>query len=385
MNSKCKRDAKPIPRINETLEWLTGNAWFSSVDLMSGYWQIPLAKESIQLTAFTAGSDQLYAFQRIPFGHTSSGNYFQRAMEDVLNNLLYKHCLVYLDDICIMSNDFDGHLKAMDWVFDRLFKSGVKLKPKKWHCWHKKGLKFLGHLVSGDGICCDPEKTNAIKNWNQPESTRDCRRFLGLIGYYRKFILNFSKRASPISDLLKGKVVKRGKSTKFVPITFNWTETHQKSFEDFKTTLLNDVVLKYPNYEHPFILEIDASHGAFGAVLSPGMRWKRRPVAFGSRKTLAREQLYPAHKLEFAALRWAVCVKYRDYLHHSFVDVYTDSNPVVYILKKMDIDAVSQRWCAELAKFDFKIHYRSGKTNTAADSLSRMVEPDQPDPLVLKQ
>ena len=166
---------------------------------------------------------------------------------------------------------------------------------------------------------------------------------------------------------------------------FNWMETQQKSFEDLKTTLLNDVVLKYPNYEHPFILEIDASRGAFGAVLSQECDGKRMPGAFGSRKTLASEQFYPAHKLEFSALRWAVCIKYRDYLHHSFVDVYTDSNPVAYILKKMDIDSVSQRLWAELAQFDFKIHYRSGKTNTAADSLLRMVEPNQPDPLVLKR
>ena len=384
LNLQCKRDAKPIPRINETLEWMAGNSMFSSVDLMSGYWQIPLAKDSIELTAFTAGSEQLYAFQRIPFGHTSSGNYFQRAMEDVLKGLIYKHCLVYLDDVCILSKNFDGHIEAMDLVFERMYSSGLRLKPKKCKLF-KKELKFLGHMVSGEGIKCDPEKVKLIKEWKEPESTRDCRKFLGVVGYYRKFITNFSKRASPITDLLKGKTVKRGKSTKFVPVTFYWNDAQQKSFDDLKTTLLDEIVLKYPDYHRPFILEIDASRGAYGAVLSQEVDGRRLPVAFASKKTSSTEQVYPAHKLEFAALRWAVCQKFREYLHHSFVDVYTDSNPVVYILNKMDIDAVSQRWCAELAKFDFKIHYRTGKSNTAADSLSRIAEPDQVDPVIMKR
>lgn len=384
VNSKCKKDAKPIPRIDEVLQWLAGNSFFSCTDLMSGYWQVPLDKESQELTAFTAGSEQLYSFQRVPFGHTSSGNFFQRAMEDVLKSLIFKHCIVYLDDICIISKDFDGHCKSVDLVFDRLMNSGLKLKPKKCKLF-KRQLKFLGHLVTEEGIKCDPEKTQLIRDWEEPKSTRDCRRFLGVIGYYRKFVSDFSRRAAPITDLLKGKTVKRGSHRKFVPVPFVWGEAQRNSFLDLKQTLLDDIVLMYPDYSRGFILEIDASRAGYGAVLSQEIDGKRRPVAFGSRKTSLPETAYPAHKLEFAALRWAVCQRFREYLHHSTVDIYTDSNPVVYILKKMEIDAVSQRWCAELARYDFKIHYRSGKTNTVADSLSRMTEPAQVDKTVIKK
>lgn len=385
LNTKCKRDAKAIPRIDETLQWLSGNSYFSSTDLLSGYWQIPLDEASQELTAFTAGSEQLYAFQRVPFGHTNSGNHFQRAMEDVLRGLIYKHCIVYLDDICIISKDFDGHCKSVELVFDRLLSSGLKLKPRKC-CLFRRQLRFLGHLVSGAGVRCDPDKTRVIEEWEEPKSTKDCRRFLGVVGFYRKFISNFSKRASPITDLLKGSTIKRSNGRKkFVPVPFEWGDEQKKSFLDLRRALLDDVVLKYPDYERPFILEIDASRAGYGAVLSQMHEGRRLPVAFGSRKTSKAESMYPAHKLEFAALRWSVCQKFRDYLHHSFVDVYTDSNPVVYILQKLEIDAVSQRWCAELAKYDFKIHYRSGKTNTVADSLSRLTEADGADPVALKK
>ena len=384
LNSKCKRDAKPIPRIDETLQWLSGNSYFSSTDLISGYWQVPLDKASQEVTAFTAGSEQLYAFQRVPFGHTSSGNFFQRAMEDVLRNLLYKHCLIYLDDVCIISKTFDGHCRSMDLVFERLLSSGLKLKPKKC-CLFKRELKFLGHLVSGEGIRCDPDKTKIIDEWEEPQSTRDCRRFLGVVGYYRKFMKNFSVRAAPITDLLKGKTVQRGKHKKFVPVPFKWGDDQRKSFHDLRRALIDDIVLKYPDFEKPFVLEVDASRAGFGAVLSQEHNGKRLPVAFGSRKASVTESTYPAHKLEFAALRWAVCQRFKDYLHHSYVDIHTDSNPVIYILRKLEIDAVAQRWCAELAKYDFKIHYKAGKTNTVADSLSRMTDPEQLDPIVLKK
>lgn len=376
VNSKCKRDAKPIPRIDETLSTLHGNTYFSTTDLLSGYWQVPLHPDSKDITAFTAGSEKLYRFERVPFGHTGSGAHFQRCMEDVLQNLLYKHCLIYLDDVCIMSKDFDSHLTSIELVFRRLLDAGLKLKPKKCNLF-KQELKFLGHIVSGEGIKCDPDKTNVIQEWKRPETTRETRSFLGLVGYYRKFITNFSVRASPLTDLLKGKKVKRGDSKKFVPVPFLWTTECEESFIDLKSTLINDICLNFPDFDKDYILEIDASRGGYGAVLSQEVDGKRKPIAFGSKRTSLAESNYPAHKLEFAALRWAVTQKFREYLYHSFADVYTDSNPVVYILQKLDIDAVTQRWIADLAKFDFKIHYRTGKSNTAADSLSRMYSPEQ--------
>ena len=184
--------------------------------------------------------------------------------------------------------------------------------------------------------------------------------------------------ASALTQLLKGKLVKRDRSKMFVPVPFKWEHHQQKAFDELKHSLLKDVCLVHPDYSEPFVLEIDASRGALGAVLSQKTnKGELRPVAFASRKTNKADSNYPAHRLEFLALRWAVTVKFKDYLQYSQFRVLTDSNPLAYILKKLEVDAVSQRWAAELSRFDFDIEYRSGKSNTTADSLSRLAEPNK--------
>ena len=385
LNKQCKKDAKPLPRIDETLESLREHKYFSTCDLLSGYWQIALSEESKDCTAFSAGSEKLYSFERIPFGHSGSGSFFQRSIEEVLKNLLFKYCVVYLDDILItgIGKSFDVHCDALDLVFQRLLDSGLKLKPQKCDLF-KTSIKYLGFVVSDDGIRTDSDKTKVIQDWEVPTNTRDVRKFLGVVGYFRKFIADYSKRAAPLTDLLKGKLITRGTRKKFDAVEFYWNKPQQDAFEDLKEALLADVCLEYPDYSLPFVLEIDASRGGLGAVLSQKHDGKLRPIAFASRKTSPSEVNYPSHKLEFLALKWAVTQKFKDYLHQSFCDIYTDNNPVAYMVNKMNIDATSQRWCAELAKYDFLVHYRTGKSNTAADSLSRLTEPEKVDQDALK-
>ena len=374
LNAQAKKDAKPLPRIDDTLSLLNGNSFFSSLDLISGYWQLMLDDESKPLTAFSAGSETLYEFNRVPFGYSSSGMCFQRSIEAVLKDVMYTHCLVYLDDILVKSPDLKSHLHSLDLVFTRLSDSGLKLKPKKCDLFTNE-VKFLGFLVSPDGIHPDPDKTTLIKEWAVPDSTKAVRQYLGIIGYYRKFIPKFSLKAAPLTELLKGKLVKRGNHKTFVPVQFYWTETQQQSFEELRRVLLEEVCLTHPDFNLPFTLEIDASRGALGAVLSQEKDGKLRPIAFASRKTNTAESNYAAHRLEFLALKWAVTNKFKDYLQYAPFKVLTDNNPLLYILRKLDIDAVSQRWAAELSKYDFEIIYRSGKSNTAADSLSRLTTP----------
>ena len=378
LNSQAKRDAKPLPRIEETLSLLNGNKFFSSCDLLSGYWQLELDNESKALTAFSAGSEALYEFNRLPFGYSSSGMHFQRSVENVLRDLMYSHCLIYLDDILIKSYDLQSHINSLDLVFSRLFEAGLRLKAKKCHLFQHE-VKFLGFLVTPQGIKTDPDKTLLIKNWPVPTTTREVRQYLGIVSYYRKFIPQFSKTATPLTELLKGKLVNRGNHKMFVPVEFVWTDRQQSAFEELRRALLEDVCLNHPDFSQPFVLEIDASRGALGAVLSQEVNGQLRPIAFASRKTNSAESNYPAHRLEFLALKWAVTTKFRDYLQYTPFKVLTDNNPLLYILNKLDIDAVSQRWIAELSKYDFQIVYRTGKSNTAADSLSRLTSPIKDD------
>ena len=382
LNKQCKKDAKPLPRIEETLSRLEGNVLFSSVDMLSGYWQLPLSKDSKECTAFSAGSGKLYQWERMPFGHTGAGSFFQRCIENVLSGLLYTNCLCYLDDVLIIGKSFSDHCKSLDLVLTSLFEAGLKLKPSKCFMFQDK-IKYLGHMVSDKGISTDPGKLSSIKEWPTPTSTKEVRQFYGLASYYRKFLPNFAKVSSPLTELLKGTRVKRGNHSKFVPVPFVWGKSQEQSFSGLKHGLCQNVCLKHPDFSKPFVLELDASRGGLGAVLAQEKDGSIRPVAFASRKTTLSESNYPSHKLEFLALKWAVTKKFKDYLLYNYFDVYTDNNPVAYIVNKLDIDAVSQRWMAELSKFNFKVHYRTGKSNLAADSLSRLYDAPKCDRSVL--
>ena len=237
LNAQAKRDAKYFPRIDETLSLSNGNRYFCSLDLIAGYWQLQPDASSKPLTAFSAGSEALYEFNRIPFGYSSSGMMFQRSIDNVLRGLLYKHCLIYLDDILVKSTDFASHLDSLELVFDRLYEAGLRLKPKKCDLFSTK-VKFLGYLITESGIRTDPDKTKLIEDWPTPTCTRDVRKYLGLISYYRKFVPKFSEKASALTQLLKGKLVKRDRSKMFVPVPFKWEHHHQKAFDELKHSLL---------------------------------------------------------------------------------------------------------------------------------------------------
>ena len=189
---------------------------------------------------------------------------FQRSIENVLRGLLYKHCLIYLDDILVKSTDFASHLDCLELVFDRLYEAGLRLKPKKCDLFSTK-VKFLGNLITESGIRTYPDKTKLIEGFPTPTCTRDVRKYLGLISYYRKFVPKFSEKASALTQLLKGKLVKRDRSKMFVPVPFKWEHHQQKAFDELKHSLLKDVCLVHPDYSESFVLEIDASRGALGS------------------------------------------------------------------------------------------------------------------------
>ena len=229
-------------------------------------------------------------------------------------------------------------------------------------------------MVSKEGIATNPSKVQAIQDWPIPKTVHDIKSFTGFVGYYRKFIPNFSKIARPLNDLLDGKVnPKRANKKQFI----EWGSKQQEAFETLKEALMSTPVLGYPNYEKPFILHTDASLEGLGAVLyQEDNEGIKRVISYASRSLSKSEKNYPAHKLEFLALKWAVSEKFKDYLYGGKFEVFTDNNPLTYILTSAKLDATTQRWIAGLASFHFSLSYKSGKSNTEVDALSRIKWPN---------
>ena len=359
LNAVTRKDAQDIPRIEETLDHLHGAQFFSCLDLKSGYWQVEIEEEHKPLTAFSVGPLGFYEFNVMPFGLTNSPATFQRLMERCMGDLHLSQCLVYLDDIIVFSQTFEDHLVRLGAVFERLKSFGLKLKPSKCQ-FLKDKVKYLGHVVSKSGVEVDPEKVEVLSSMAPPKNINELQQFLGFVGFNRRFVANFSSIVSPLNQLLKKEAA------------FEWTSRQQDAFETIIAKLTSAPVLGFADFSQPFILHVDASTTGLGAMLSQEQEGGRRVIAYGSRSLNPAEQRYPAHKLEFLALKWSVCERFHDYLYGQKFKVVTDNNPLTYVLTSAKLDAAGHRWAAALATYDFSLSYLPGKQNTAADFLSRM-------------
>ena len=371
LNSRTVRDAYALPRVDETLDALSGSTVFTSLDLKWGYWQVPLDAESQPLTAFTVGPLGFYECTRMPFGLTNAPATFQRLMENTLGGLNLSCCIIYLDDIVVYARTIPEHLERLDEVLTRIGNAGLKLRPKK--CFYfKSKLDYLGHVVSADGISTQPRKIEAVRNWPRPVTVHDVKAFLGFVGYYRKFIAAYNKKAKGLQDLVRGEGTTTKSDGKNRVL---WTEEAQTSFEALRDACCCTPILAYPDFDLPFILHTDASITGLGAVLYQRQDGADRVIAYASRRLSPSECNYPAHKLEFLALKWAVCAKFRSYLLGSKLEVFTDNNPLTYVMSTAKLDAATSRWIAELSNFEFSISYRAGRLNKDADALSRIPWP----------
>ena len=360
------KDAYALPRIEDSLDSLNGLCIFTSIDLKAGYWQVELDEDSIPLTAFTVGPLGFYECVRMLFGLTNALATFQRLMEMCLDDLHLNWCIIYLDDVIIFSKTPEEHVKRLAAVFEKISKAGLKLKPSKCD-FFKTQISYLGHIVSKDAIETDPKKIKDIQKWPVPQTVHDVRSFLGFTNYYRKFIYKYAQKARPLNTLISGENAKK----KYKRV--DWTEEHQQSFQTLKSACTDTPILAYADYTKPFRLNTDASTMGLGAILyqqqSDG---SFGVISYASRSLSKTEQNYDAHKLEFLALKWSVTERFHEYLYGGTFEVYTDNNPLTYVLTTAKLDAVRQRWVASLANYDFKIFYRAGKLNTDADSLSRI-------------
>ena len=297
LNSKTIKDSYPLPRIDETLDLLSGAKYFSSLDLKAGYWQVEVAEIDKPKTAFTAGPLDFYEFNVLPFGLSNSPATFQRLMQASLGKLHLNQCLLYLDDIIIYSETFEEHLQSLERVFSKLKEANLKLKPSKCFFLYKE-VKYLGHLVSQEGIKPDPDKILTLKQWPTPNSVKDVRRFLGFAGFYRKFIKDFSKIARPLHDLTKIVSTESNSGTKTssrkpLENDFCWLPEHETAFQILKEALCTPPTLAYANFTKPFILHTDASRSGLGAILYQESDGKEHPIAFASRTLSPSERNYP--------------------------------------------------------------------------------------------
>lgn len=369
LNSRTVRDAYSLPRIEETIDNLSGSRYFSKLDLRSGYWQVAMSEVDKPKTAFSVGPLGFFECNRMAFGLTNAPATFQRLMERTMGELNLRECLIYLDDVIIFSRSVEEHLDRLNKVFERLEKAGLKLKGSKCE-FFRTSTTYLGHVVSERGVEADPAKISTIKTWPVPSSVKELRSFLGFAGYYRRFIEGFAKIAKPLNDLLVGHPTNKKSSKASTP--WAWGSQQQEAFSTLIEKLSNPPVLGYADFSKPFLLNTDASSAGLGAVLYQLQEGEERVIAYASRGLRAAERNYPAHKLEFLSLKWAVVDKFKDYLYGNKFQVRTDNNPLTYVLTTAKLDATSHRWLASLSGFDFSLKYRSGKTNTDADALSRL-------------
>ena len=372
LNAKTRRDAYPLPRIEESLDALSGAKWFSTLDLASGYNQVPMVERDIPKTAFCTPFG-LFEFNRMAFGLCNAPGTFQRLMERMFGDCRYQSVLLYLDDIIVFSTTVQQHLERLGEVFSRLQKQGLKVKVSKCSFFQHQ-VSYLGHVVSREGVSTDPAKIEVVREWRRPGHLAELRSFLGFASYYRRFVEGFSKLAAPLHHLV-GRLNgprKKGK-TPPVPLASTWDEECEHAFLSLKERLTSAPVLAYADFSKPFILEVDASHGGLGAILSQEHQGKVRPVAFASRGLRAAErnmENYSSMKLELLAVKWAVTEKFREYLLGNHFTILTDNNPLSH-LHTAKLGATEQRWASQLASLNFTLRYRPGKNNQNADALSR--------------
>ena len=300
LNSLTVKDSHPLPRICETLESLAGAAHYSTFDMNSGFWQVPMDEESKQYTAFTLGSMGLYECESMPFRLCNAPPTFQRLMQNCLGELNLTYCLIYLDDVIVFSETPEEHLWRMHVVFDRLQEQGLKLKVSKCDVF-KSEINYLAHHVSWKVVLPSKKNLESIAQCPLPDTYTKVKSFMGLVGHYRCFIKGFAKIAAPLYDLTSDD--NKDKKSEHVDLFLKARE----AFNRLKAACLQAPILAFLDFNKPFLLETDASRRGLGAVLSQKQADGRyHPIAYASRVMNKTEQRYHSNKQEFLALKWVV-------------------------------------------------------------------------------
>jgi len=365
LNAKTISDRYPIPDISVILSNLGKSEYFTTLDLKSGFHQISLKEEDREKTAFSINNGK-FEYCRLAFGLKNAPAIFQRAIDDVLRPLIGKVCHVYVDDVIIFSKTSEQHVKDILAVLDRLYEANMRVSAEK-SKFFRTEVEYLGFVVSAKGIKTCPKKINAIVNFEQPKSLRALRSFLGLAGYYRRFVRDYAQIAKPLTKLLRGSNgTVTAKQSKKVPIQFD--EEATEAFLKIKNILASEeILLLYPDYKKTFDLTTDASSAAIGAVLSQD----GKPITMISRTLSKAEENYAVNERELLAIVWAFR-KLRNYLYGATkINIHTDHQPLVFSLSEKNPNTKMKRWRSFIEEFSPRFIYKPGRENVVADALSR--------------
>ena len=368
LNEITTKNRTPLPRIDELLDSLHGATVFSSLDLYKGYHQCRVKEADIHKTAFRTHYG-LYEFCVLPFGLTNAPACFQTMMNQVLGDYLGKFCVVYLDDILIYSKTDEEHLQHLRLIFGALQRHQLHVRLDK--CFFgRRSVDYLGFVVQGGKISMDSKKVQAVQQWPTPTCVRDVRGFLGLAGFYRRFVHRFSAIAAPLTDLTK------------TSVPFKWSSTAQQSFDAVKRALTEAPVLITADSspEASFTIYSDASGFAVGSVLLQDQGNGLQPVAYHARKMNQAERNYPVHEQELLGVKDAL-LAFRCYIDGcAKITMITDHDTLRYFFQQRDLSTRQVRWLMLMAPYQrqLDIVYRKGALNHA-DSLSR--RPDLWEPL----
>ena len=357
LNAVTKGDGYPIPSVSNILDAICGGKMFAKLDLASGYWQVPLNARDQYKTAFATHLG-LFAFDRMPFGLKTAPQTFQRILNTVFSEYLYKWLIIYIDDCITWSNSFETALEHYEQLLKTAVKFGIQFKPTKCS-FFSQDLQVLGHRITPQGRFPTQKGTEAVSDLPRPTKVNGVKRFLGMVGYFREYIPNMSERSVKLRTLLQ-----KGAS-------FLWSDEHEAEFQDLKSALLSpDIMLYHPNWESSFEVHTDASKKGCGAMLAQRQNGSLRPVRFASRSFNPTESRWPTAHQELFAVKWAL-ETFRHYLIGRKFKVITDHANLKFLASIAPQNSKLARWCLSLAEFDFQIEHRPGKENVVPDTLSR--------------
>ncbi|KAL4017799.1 hypothetical protein IC575_021371 [Cucumis melo] len=354
LNKVTVKNIYPLPRIDDLFDQLQGATVFSKIDLRSGYHQLRIKDGDVPKTAFRSRYGH-YEFIVMSFGLTNAPAVFMDLMSRVFREFLDTFVIVFIDDILIYSKTEAEHEKHLRMVLQTLRDNKLYAKFSKCEFWLKQ-VSFLGHVVSKAGVSVDPAKIEAVTSWTRPSTVSEVRSFLGLAGYYRRFVENFSRIATPLTQLTR-------KGAPFV-----WSKACEDSFQNLKQKLVTAPVLTVPDGSGSFVIYSDAFKKGLGCVLMQ----HGKVVAYASRQLKSHEQNYHTHDLELAAVVFALKI-WRHYLYGEKIQIFTDHKSLQYFFTQKELNMRQRRWLELVKDYDCEILYHPGKANVVADALSRKV------------
>lgn len=347
LNSATMKDRFLIPTVEDMLDELHGAVIFTKLDLTAGYHQVRVHEPDIPKTAFRTHNGH-YEYLVMPFGLCNAPSTFQALMNSIFRSFLRKFVLVFFDDILVYSRSPEEHIQHVTTVMELLQTHGLFVKRKKCEFGSRK-LEYLGHIISGEGVKVDQNKIRAMMDWPAPTTITELRGFLGLTGYYRKFVQSYGVIPRPLTNLLK-----KGK--------FEWTADADTAFSVLKQAITTTPTLALPDFTVPFIIQTDASGEGIGAVLTQN----GRPIAFMSRSLGVAKKNWSTYAREMLAIR-----TWRPYLLGRRFTIQTDQRSLRFLLEQRILTPEQQKWMGKLDGYDYEITYKPGVTNKVADALSR--------------